>query len=224
MRHPARVAERRFLLNDSLPDKVRRNIILVGGSQGAIPAVKALLSGLPADLHAAIGITIHRAATSRSALSDLFSRYCTLPVHDATHGELFRQGCVYLAPPDHHLLLRAGAVWLDHGPKQQHVRPAVDPMFASGAKAYGRRVIGVLLTGNLSDGVAGLVAIKKQGGLSLAQDPREAEAPSMPQNAIAYDDVDAVFRIAQVPGLLRDLVEGMGISEATKEERVPRPD
>lgn len=79
-----------------------------------------------------------------------------------------------LAPRDHHLLFRAGAVFLAHGPKQHHVRPAVDPMFMSGARAFGDRVIGVLLTGNLSDGVAGLIAIKKLGGLSLAQDPREA--------------------------------------------------
>jgi two-component system, chemotaxis family, protein-glutamate methylesterase/glutaminase len=210
-------------LHEVLADKPRRSVILIGGSQGAVPALKTLLRGLPPDFNAAVGITIHRAATTTSTLPDLFRRHCSLPIEDARHGELFRPGRVYLAPPDQHLLLRSGAVWLDHGPKQQHVRPAVDPMFASGAKAYGARVIGVLLTGNLSDGVAGLVAIKQRGGLSLVQDPREAEAPSMPRNAIVFDHVDAIFLIAQASHLLRELVAGVTLKDATEDEGAVRP-
>jgi len=201
----------------------RRNVILIGGSQGAIPAIKTLLRGLPAGLHAAIGITIHRSATFKSELGDLFGKHSALPVSEAAHGALFEAGRVYLAPPDHHLMLRSGAMWLDHGPKQHHVRPAVDPMFVSGAKAYGGRVVGVLLTGNLSDGVAGLLSIKKHGGLSLAQDPHEAEAPSMPSNAIAFDDVDAIFSIAAASRLLGDLVSGVKLGDAIESDGARRP-
>ncbi len=202
-----------------------RNVVVVGGSQGSISAIKTLLVGLPANLRVAIGITIHRGQTFQSSLAQLLGKSCVLPVADARHGELFRAGRVYLAPPDHHLVLRAGAMWLEHGPKQHHVRPAVDPMFTSAARTYGSRVIGVLLTGNLSDGVAGLVAIKQHGGLSLVQDPAEAEAPSMPRNAIAFDDVDAIFRVANGSSLLRDLVRGipLGAAIAADGAKVPKP-
>jgi two-component system chemotaxis response regulator CheB len=200
-----------------------RNVILVGGSQGSISAIQTLLRGLPRDLRAAIGITIHRGQTPQSALAGLLGGHGGLPIEDATHGELFRAGRVYLAPADHHLILRGGAVWLDHGPKQHYVRPAVDPMFTSGAREYGSRVIGVLVTGQLNDGVAGLVAIKRYGGLSIVQDPGEAEAPSMPRNAIAFDHVDAVFPIAKGSFLLRDLVRGVGLSEAMQKDGAERP-
>jgi two-component system chemotaxis response regulator CheB len=113
------------------------------------------------------------------------------------------------------MLFRGGAVWLDRGPKHHFVRPAIDLMFASGAAVYGSRVIGVLLTGNLSDGVAGLVRIKARGGLSLAQDPTEAEAPSMPQNAVVHDDVDVIFNLRAGSDLLTKLVGGADIDEAT---------
>jgi two-component system chemotaxis response regulator CheB len=200
-----------------------RNVILVGGSQGSIPVIKTVLSALPADFRAAICITIHRGRMFQTALASLLGKTCALPIADAKHGELFRPGRVYLAPPDHHLVLRSGAVWLDHGPKHHHARPAVDPMFFSGASAYGSRVIGVLVTGNLSDGVAGLIAIKRRGGLSLVQDPHEAEAPSMPQSAVAFDDVDAIFPVATGSALLRDLVRGVAIGEAVAKDGAAIP-
>lgn len=202
-----------------------RNVILVGGSQGSIEVIKTLLVGLPSDLRVAIAITIHRGQISQGSLAQLLGEFCILPVADARHGELFRAGRVYLAPADHHLQLRAGAVWLDHGPKQHHVRPAVDPMFISAAHTYGSRVVGVLVSGNLSDGVAGLVAIKQHGGLSLVQDPAEAEAPSMPRNAIIFDDVDAIFRVASGSSLLRDLVRGIPLQDAIAADgaKVPSP-
>jgi two-component system chemotaxis response regulator CheB len=187
----------------------------VGGSQGAVEALQKLLSGLPRSFEAAMAVTIHRSPTFRSVLAEVLSKYSALPVLEAEHGALFRPGNVYLAPPDHHLILRNGAMWLDRGPKQHHVRPAIDPMFVSGSRAYGTRVIGVLLTGNLSDGVSGLTAIKKRGGLSLTQDPKEAVAPSMPRNAIVYDHPDAIFRMADAAPLLLDLVKGGSLTPAT---------
>lgn len=192
----------------------RRDVILVGASQGCIPALKILLRGLPVDLPAAVGITVHRSPNHASALAHLLAEHSPFPVLEPNGGELVQSGRVYLAPRDHHMVFRGGAVFLDRGPKLHHTRPAVDAMFASAAQAFGRRVIGVLLTGNLSDGVAGLIAIKRCGGLSLAQDPREAEAPSMPANAIMYDDVDAIFRLASSGPLLRKLVAGLSVDEA----------
>jgi two-component system, chemotaxis family, protein-glutamate methylesterase/glutaminase len=208
---------------DSLARPQRRDVILIGGSQGAIRAAKTLLGALSTDLPAAIAITIHRGVTPTPMLAAILSRSCALPVTEAKHGEPFRIGRVYVAPPDRHLILRAGALWLDRGAKQHHLRPAVDPMFLSGAESYGARVIGVQLTGNLSDGVAGLVAIKQEGGLSLAQDPGEAEAPSMPRNAIAFDDVDLVFPVASVGRTLSELVHGEAVQTAAERlwDRVP---
>jgi two-component system chemotaxis response regulator CheB len=193
----------------------RRNVILVGASQGCIPALKTLLGGLPAGLRATVGITVHRSATFPSVLANILGAHSPLPVSEPKGGEIVEPGHVFLAPPDHHMVFRSGAVYLDRGPKQHHVRPSVDAMFMSGAKTFGQRVIGVLLTGNLSDGVSGLVEIKKCGGLSLAQDPREAEAPSMPASAILYDDVDAIFKMAGSASLLRKLVAGLSVEDAS---------
>jgi two-component system chemotaxis response regulator CheB len=179
-----------------------------------VTALQWLLSTLPARMDAAIAITIHRSATFVSKLAGVFGAHSRMSVVEPHNGQPFERGVVYLAPQDHHLILRFGALWLDHGPKHHFVRPAVDVMFASGAAAYGPRVIGVLLTGNLSDGVAGLVRIKEAGGLSLVQDPAEAEAPSMPRNAVAYDDVDAVFQLRCAARVLTKLVGGEGIDAA----------
>src|SRR5688572_12823917 len=154
-----------------------RDVIVIGGSQGALSLTRKLLADLPRELNAAVAITLHRSPTFSFALAELFAQGSALPVVEPQHGQVFERRHVYVAPRDRHLILRAGAVWLDHGPKQHHARPAIDATFASAAKAYGTRVIGVLLSGNLSDGVAGLVRIKEHGGLSLAQDPSEAEAP-----------------------------------------------
>jgi len=207
------------------PGTPSRNVILIGGSQGSIPVLKRLLGDFPAGLHAAVGVTVHRSPTFQSSLADILAAHARIPVVEARDGQLFEQGSVYLAPPDHHMQFRGGAIRLDRGPKQQFVRPAIDVMFTSGATSYGPRVIGVLLTGNLSDGVAGLIHIKQHGGLSLVQEPAEAEAPSMPTNALAYDDVDAVFKLESAASLLAQLVGGVSLEQASRlsgARRLPR--
>lgn len=198
-----------------------RDIVLIGASQGGFEAVVALLATMPAGLNAAIAVTVHRSPLP-SLLAELLSRHIKLKVVEPFHGQLFLQQCVYLAPADHHLLLSSGALWLDRGPREHHTRPAIDVMFRSGAEEYGNRVIGVLLTGNLNDGTAGLIRIKSKGGLSLAQDPTEALAPSMPQNAIRYDNVDVVFKLEQGCSLLRRLVAGAELEEIITADRTPR--
>jgi two-component system chemotaxis response regulator CheB len=135
-------------------------------------------------------------------------------VREPRDGERFERGTVYLAPPDQHMQLERDAIVLDRSAKVHHTRPAIDPLFVSAAVSHGPRVIGVLLSGNLSDGVAGLVAIKERGGIALVQDPEEAEWSSMPRNALRYDNVDVVIEMATLPALLTRLVRGDAVDEA----------
>ncbi len=195
---------------------VPRNVILMGASAGGISAIGKVLSELPPNLSAAIAVTLHRSPTHSSTLAHILSRHSKLQVAEARHGELFAAGRVYLAPPDFHLVFGSGLILLNHGPRENHSRPSINMMFRSGARNYGPRVVGVILTGNLSDGVAGLIDIKRHGGLSLAQEPSEALAPSMPLHALVYDDVDIVFRLAAGGEVLSTLVAAKGVEGALK--------
>jgi two-component system, chemotaxis family, protein-glutamate methylesterase/glutaminase len=119
-----------------------------------------------------------------------------------------RQGVIYLAPADHHLLLEKDRLTVQRGPREHSTRPAVDPLFRSAAAAYGDRVVGVLLTGGGQDGVSGLIAISRAQGLCLAQDPQEAWMPSMPMNAIRFDEVAGALSLDDLPAVLQALVRG----------------
>jgi two-component system chemotaxis response regulator CheB len=203
---------------------IHRNVILMGASLGGIQALGKILSTLPKNLGAAIAITLHRGKGKSSMLAEILGGRSQLELVQAENGQLFSPGRVYLAPPDYHLVFSGGLVRLDHGPKENHARPSIDAMFRSGAKNFGPRVIGVILTGNLSDGVAGLKAIKRQGGLSLAQEPAEAVAPSMPLHAVVYDHVDIVFQLAAGAEVLSRLVgaQGVGAALETAGARAPK--
>jgi two-component system chemotaxis response regulator CheB len=194
----------------------RHDVVLIGASEGGFHAVSMLLAGLPRPFDAAIAVTIHRSPAFVSELVPLFRQRTGVGICEPRSGQLFQPGRVYLAPRDQHLEIRHGALWLSSGPKEHHSRPAIDVMFRSGARAYGTRVIGVLLTGNLSDGVAGLIEIKAHGGLSLVQDPADARAPEMPKNAIKHDHVDVVFRLASAPSVLATLVRGGSVEAASE--------
>jgi two-component system chemotaxis response regulator CheB len=161
-------------------------IIVIGASHGGVAALERIVSSLQSDLNAAVFVVLHIGSSSRSSLPDILSRVGPLPGDWARHTELIMPGRVYVAPPDQHMLLAPGYVRTVHGPKENHTRPAVDPLFRSAALAYGADVIGVVLTGNLDNGTAGLLAIKDCGGITVVQDPSEALAPSMPLNALRY--------------------------------------
>jgi two-component system chemotaxis response regulator CheB len=126
---------------------------------------------------------------------DVLGRRASLPVLEPSDGEPIKQGHIYLAPRDFHLVMEPTTFRLDAGPPQHRTRPAVDPLFESAARAFGARVVGVLLSGGGGDGVRGLLAISKADGISLAQDPAEARNPSMPIRAISDHDVDAVLPV-----------------------------
>ncbi|GAB3559861.1 chemotaxis protein CheB [Spirosoma fluminis] len=190
----------------------KRNIIVVGASAGGIEAFQQLMVGLPPDLDASIFIVWHMAPTVRGVLPQLLSRFTTIPVAHAYDNEPIQMGRIYVAPPDHHLLIEYGHVRVTHGPKENRFRPAIDPLFRSAAYAYGNRVMGMLLSGALDDGTAGLWAIKHRGGLALVQDPQEALVAAMPENAIRQVAVDYVLPVAQLATQLVQLV-GEDVSE-----------
>lgn len=196
------------------------DIVVVGASAGGVSAVRALLHELPKDFPAAIFVVLHISPHSRSALPHIFSRAGVLPARHPADGEPIRPGCVYVAPPDRHMLVFPGHVRLSRGPKENHTRPAIDPLFRSAALAYGPRVIGVVLTGYLDDGTAGLVAIKARGGISVVQDPDDARCGAMPLNALRGDSPDHCVPLADLPELLIRLAA----EPAPSEELFPVPD
>jgi two-component system chemotaxis response regulator CheB len=195
-----------------------RDIILIGASAGGVEAIVRLVRDLPADLDAAVFITIHFPQTGRSVLPQILERAGKLRAMHPKDGARIEHGHIYVAPPDHHLMLSRGAIRLVRGPRENGHRPAVDAMFRSGAVAYGPRVIGVVLSGNLDDGTAGLLAIKRRGGLAVAQDPADALFPSMPTSALEHVRVDHTATIDEMGALLVRLVEEPRPAGADPEE------
>ena len=178
------------------------DIIVIGASAGGVEALSALVSQLPPDLDAAVFIVLHVPAHSVSVLPRILSRRGGLPATHPQNGEPIQTGHIYVAPPDFHLLLRDGRIQLTRGPRENGHRPAIDPMFRSAAFAYGSRVIGVILSGALSDGAAGLEAVKMRGGSAIVQDPEEALYSGMPRSAIEQVAVDHILPLAEMGAAL----------------------
>ncbi len=182
-----------------------RDAIVVGASAGGIGALQGLLRGMPADVPAAILVVMHIPAHSPSALPLVLTGASPLPVKAAENGEVPQRGTVYVAPADRHLLLEHGHLRLTRGPRENRVRPCIDALFRSAAVDLGPRVIGVVLSGTLDDGTAGLWAIKDRGGAAVVQAPADAEYPDMPQSALAHVDVDHVLPAAELGAKLAAL-------------------
>ena len=179
-------------------------VIVIGTSAGGLEALFRIVPHLAKDLAAPVLVVQHIGA-HRSLLPELLSSKGSLPAVFAQTGMVPQAGTIYVAPPDHHLLLENGALRLFRGPKEHFARPAIDPLFRSVALHSGSRAIGVILTGMLDDGSAGLHAIKACGGTTIVQDPEEAVAPSMPQSAISNVQVDHVVRLDAMANLLNEL-------------------
>ncbi len=188
-----------------LTDPLGHDIIVIGASAGGVEALTNLVARLPADLPAAVFIVLHIPAYGASVLPGILSRHGPLPAVHPTGGESVQNGHIYVAPPDHHLLVeKDGTVRLTRGPHENGHRPAVDTLFRSAARAYGPRVVGVVLTGTLDDGTAGLQAIKRRGGLAVVQNPEDALFASMPRCAIEGVTVDHIAPLAEIgPTLAR---------------------
>jgi two-component system chemotaxis response regulator CheB len=182
-----------------------RDIVVIGASAGGVEALRRLVQMLPAELPAAIFVVLHVLPNTRSYLPELLSGG-GLKVAHAVDGNPIERGRIYVAPPNHHLLVESGHMHLSSGPRENRHRPALNPLFRSAALAYGPRVVGVILTGNLDDGTVGLWEIKRRGGVAVVQDPNEAVYPGMPQSAIGNVDVDFVVKLDDLPQLLTSLV------------------
>lgn len=182
-----------------------KDIIVVGASAGGVEALRRLCAALPADLPASVLVVQHLSPSARSVLPQLLDKVGPLPAAAPVDGEALQVGRIYVAGPDHHLLVRPGRVLVRRGPYENRTRPAVNPLFRSAAIAYGSRVIGVVLTGLLDDGTDGLIAIKAVGGTSVVQDPADAEWPSMPRNALQRDHVDHTVALDEMGTLLSRL-------------------
>ena len=183
----------------------RRDIVVIGGSAGAIESVSEIVRGLPADLPAAIFVVVHFPGSVTSALPRILTRAGAIPATHPDNEAPIHPGRIYVAPPDCHLFIEEGNIRLSRGPKENGHRPAIDPLFRSAAHHYGARVIGILLSGNLSDGTAGLVSIKQSNGIAIVQDPESALYSGMPRSAIERVPVDHVVPVKAMAGLLEQL-------------------
>lgn len=183
------------------------DLIVVGASAGGVEALSYLVNNLPTDLNASIFIILHVPSEGQSVLPNILNRAKRLPAHHAKDGEAIIPGHIYVAPPGYHLLIKSGHVNLVRGPKENNHRPAIDPTFRTAARAYDGRVIGVILTGVLDDGTAGLIAVKIRGGLAVVQDPDDALYDGMPRSAIDnVKEIDYVVPLSSIPSLLVNLV------------------
>ncbi len=191
-------------------------IVVVGASAGGLAALRALLKDCPATFPGAIFIVWHVAPHSPSLLPELLQTETAMTVSHARDGEPIRAGQVYVASPDRHMVLDEGRVRVTRGPKENRFRPSIDALFRSAAYHYGPQVIGVVLTGLLDDGTAGMWAIKDRGGITVVQDPADAANPSMPSSVIANVKVDYTIAIAGMSALIAQLVQSLsGMNEGS---------
>jgi two-component system chemotaxis response regulator CheB len=180
----------------------RRNIIAIGGSLGAVDAVKQLCSDLPGDLTATLFIVIHVGERGANLLAGIFDAQSPISISTAVDGQELQIGHAYVAPADHHLLVVDNLMRLGKGPRENMARPAIDALFRSVAVSFGPRVVAVVLTGMLNDGTAGLADVKRCGGITVVQNPGDALAPEMPQGALRGSDVDYRAPLSDLATLL----------------------
>lgn len=179
----------------------------MGASAGGFEAFKKIIAGLPADFSAPIFIVWHMSPDVRGVLPQVLNRVNTIVAAHAFNNEEIKPNRIYVAPPDHHMLVEKGRILVTRGPKENRFRPAVDPLFRSAAYTYGNQVIGVVLSGALDDGTAGLWTVKHYGGTAVVQNPLDAEVPSMPENALREVRVDHCIGLSELAPLLVRLTQ-----------------
>ena len=189
-------------------------MIGIGASAGGVDALIRLVRHLPSDLPAAVCVVLHVPASGRSVLAPILDRHTDAAVDVAAHGRELEPGRVYVAPPDRHLTVADGRLQLDRGPKENGVRPAVDPMLRSLGESYGDRAVAVVLSGALGDGSNGALAVRRAGGTVIVQDPGDATVASMPEHALrAVGAADAVLPAAAIGEALARMADGTAIGE-----------
>ncbi|MEO6086187.1 MAG: chemotaxis protein CheB, partial [Umezawaea sp.] len=196
-----------------------RDLVVVGASAGGVEALRTFVASLPPNLPAAVVVVLHLPAGGTSALPAILGRSGPLPAVSAKHGMALEPGRIYVAPPDHHVVVvDDGHLALSHGPTENGHRPAVDALFRSAALARGSRVIGVVLSGALDDGTAGMAAISARGGLTMVQALDDALYQGMPGSVLRHVQVDHVHPAG---GLGEAVCRHAG--ELVETEKVPEP-
>ena len=183
-----------------------RDVVVIGASTGGVEALSTIVAGLPADFPAAVFVVLHVGEDAPSFLPAILNRAGALPAAHAVDREPIRRGRVYVAPPALQTGVERGRLVVRRGPRENLHRPSIDVLFRTAAHHYGARVIGVVVTGALDDGAAGLAAVKAAGGTAVVQDPTEAQMPSMPARALERTDVDYCIGLAEIAPLLCALV------------------
>jgi len=183
------------------------DLIVIGASAGGVEALRELVRELPAELPAAILIVIHIPVYGKSMMPMILTRAGSLLAVHPQDGQPIQPGQIYVAPTNHHLLVKHNTIHLTLGPKENGHRPAIDPLFRTAARYCGPRVVGVILSGTLDDGTAGLLAIKQRGGVAIVQDPQEALYDAMPRSAIANVAVDYVLPLSGIAAQLVQLAQ-----------------
>ncbi|HSR96077.1 MAG TPA: chemotaxis protein CheB [Kofleriaceae bacterium] len=196
-----------------------RDIVAIGCSAGGVEALPRILQQLPGDLEAAVFIVQHMAPSASSHLASILGRASKLPVAWAEQGARTERGRVLISPPDVHMLLSDSHVQLTRGARENHARPSIDKLFRSAAASYGTRVVGVLLTGMLDDGVAGLRTIQSAGGASIVQDPMDAAFPELPGRALQVLTPDRTLPIDAIGGAIAAIV-GQYVTASTMQSNL----
>ncbi len=196
-----------------------RDIVVIGTSAGGVEACKKLVTSIPPDFGGSIFIVIHLPRNGVSYMPQLLSQWSPLPAVHPKDGAPILPGRIYVAPPDFHMLVKPGRIRLIPGPEENYARPAIDPLFRSAAAAYGNRVVGVVLSGNLDDGTAGLKVIQEKGGITVVQDPEDALFSGMPASAAARVRVNYILPLDEIAALLADLVQ----TEAAEAAAISNP-
>jgi two-component system, chemotaxis family, protein-glutamate methylesterase/glutaminase len=191
-------------------------LVVVGASAGGVEALRALVARLPSELDAAVLVVLHIPRGAQSVLPAILSRSATMPAAHAVDGESLESGRIYVAPVDHHLLVLDGRVRLSRGPTENGHRPAVDPLFRSAARAYGPRVIGIVLSGSLDDGTAGAAVVVNRGGRLLVQDPEDALHASMPRSALVNIGAERVLPAHELGPAVAELLKSQADSGKTE--------
>jgi two-component system chemotaxis response regulator CheB len=200
----------------------KSDIIVIGASAGGLQVLRNLLGQLPADFPASIFVVWHLSRDFPSQLAQILGTSTSLPVLKAEHGDAIRPGHVYVARPDHHLMVGPGFVQVTRGPMENRFRPSIDVLFRSAALTYGPRVISIVLSGSLDDGASGSYAVKERGGITVVQDPVDATYFDMPVNTMKAVQVDHILPVAEMGQLLVRLTSGdAGESEADEREVAP---
>jgi two-component system chemotaxis response regulator CheB len=201
----------------------RRDVVVVGASAGGVEALRVLVRGLPSDFAAAVFVVQHVPLGAPSFLPAILARSGSLPARnpdESPDGVVFEPGTIYVAPPDRQMVIQGDRVRSVAGADGYRHVPAIDLLFRTAAWCPGRRVVGVILTGALYDGTAGLAAVASRGGIAVVQDPGDALFPSMPRNAMSRVDVDHCLPLAEIPALLEQITRPEALGPTSPEARL----